>query len=299
MASVGWFLLRGMCREEKRGMRSLKPKHTYYRFDGLLIVPFMLGYALFYIIPLIASPYWAVTKSAFDVRFVGTENFLTVLRNEFYRLAYGNTVRMVAICVPVMMILTVILGFVSWRSGVSRVWLGVFLLPYLLPSASVCAVFRQLFANGTLFTYRPFSSEQFEIERISLYAFAVWKYTGVSLLIFCGALFSFPKEIIHAAAVDGAGEVRIAVQVILPSLKPQLFFILTFACANTLQIFREAYLLYGAYPNDSIYLLQHYMNNHFHKFNYQYVTAGGILFAIPVFILAFIGLKRSGKGILS
>lgn len=263
---------------------------VYPRRDALLLLPFLVGFAMFYVLPLFISPYYALTRSAFNAQFAGLDNFKTILNNPFYRLAYGNTFRFTLIAAPLSVLLAVLLGFALRKSSMPSVWMAAFVLPILLPTSSVCAVMRQVFSSGFLFTFAPYSPEQYQVERLSLYAFYLWKYTGVSLLIFYGALSNFPRDILEAAALDNAGPLRCAVQVVLPCLTPQLIFMLTYACANSFQIFREAYLLYGSYPNDSVYQLQHYMNNHFLKLNYQYVTSGGILFTVPVVLLVALGL---------
>ena len=52
---------------------------------------------------------------------------------------------------------------------------------------------------------------------------------------------------------------------------------------NSLKIFRESYLLYGYYPDESVYMLQNYLNNHFAKLNYQNIGAAAVLFAVVVY----------------
>lgn len=271
-------------------MRIKERNPVFPRRDLLLLFPFMAGFCVFYVLPLFISPYYAMIKSAFHTEFAGVTNFVTVSRNTFYRLAYRNTFCFTFLAAPLSVLLAVLLGFALRGAAGSSLWMGVFVLPILLPTASVCAVIRQVFSSGFLFTFPSFSPKQYMVERLSLYAFYLWKYTGVSLLIFNGALANFPEEVLDAAALDGAGGLRCAVKIILPCLLPQLIFMFTYACANSFQIFREAYLLYGAYPNEGVYQLQHYMNNHFHKLNYQYVTAGGILFTVPVVLLVAFGL---------
>lgn len=263
---------------------------VYPHRDVLLLIPFLVGFAMFYVLPLFISPYYALTRSAFNTQFAGLDNFKTILDNPFYRMAYGNTFRFTLAAAPLSVLLSILLGFALRKSAMPSVWMAAFVLPILLPTSSVCAVMRQVFSNGFLFTFAPYSPEQYQVERLSLYAFYLWKYTGMSLLIFYGALSNFPRDILEAAALDNAGALRCAVQVVLPCLTPQLIFMLTYACANSFQIFCEAYLLYGSYPNDGVYQLQHYMNNHFLKLNYQYVTSGGILFTVPVVLLVALGL---------
>ena len=97
------------------------------------------------------------------------------------------------------------------------------------------------------------------------------------------ALAGVEKDMLEAAKIDGCGSLRRMWHVLLPNITPTLFFTLTLSIVNALKIFRESYLLYGAYPDDSVYMLQNYMNNHFAKLNYQNISTAATLFGIVVY----------------
>ena len=49
--------------------------------------------------------------------------------------------------------------------------------------------------------------------------------------------------------------------------------------------FDEVYLLTGNYPNDSLYMLQHFMNNSFTHLDYSKLSAGAIVMCIVMIII--------------
>ena len=51
---------------------------------------------------------------------------------------------------------------------------------------------------------------------------------------------------------------------------------------------RADVLLYGGYPDESVYMLQNFLNNHFVKLNYQYISTAAIVFAVIVYTAAAI-----------
>ena len=51
---------------------------------------------------------------------------------------------------------------------------------------------------------------------------------------------------------------------------------------RTFKVFREAYLMTGDYPYDSLYLLQNFMNNTFQSLDYQKLSAAAIIMAAVV-----------------
>lgn len=60
----------------------------------------------------------------------------------------------------------------------------------------------------------------------------------------------------------------------LPYLAPTLFLSGLIAVIQSFKVFRELYILFGAYPNPHLYLLQHYMNNQFSSLNLQKLSGG-------------------------
>ena len=64
--------------------------------------------------------------------------------------------------------------------------------------------------------------------------------------------------------------------------------VLVLAIVNAFKIFKEVYFIGGSYPNESIYTLQHYMNNKFSKLDYQDVTTAAYSFALIVLVFIFL-----------
>ncbi|MEG0269303.1 MAG: hypothetical protein RR821_03545 [Clostridia bacterium] len=75
--------------------------------------------------------------------------------------------------------------------------------------------------------------------------------------------------------------------------------VLVLAIVNAFKIFKEVYFIGGAYPDESIYTLQHYMNNKFAKLDYQDVTTAAYSFAVIVIALFLLMYRakavRSGE----
>jgi multiple sugar transport system permease protein len=66
---------------------------------------------------------------------------------------------------------------------------------------------------------------------------------------------------------------------------PTAFLVLVLAMVNAFKIFKEVYIIGGAYPDETVYTLQHYMNNMFSKLEYQAVTTAAYSFAVIVIVL--------------
>ncbi len=248
---------------------------------GMAALPFVVGFLLFYILPFASSMRFSLIESTFSSQFVGLQNYAAVLTNSYYRLALMNTLRLIALGVPAVVGSALILALIASRLGeryaLARAGM---ILPLLLPSAAVVPAFAKLSAQHIA---------------LPVYAMYVWKNAGFLMLLLIAALSSLPREVDEAAALDGAAGVYKILYITLPQLFPALFFTCILGVAYNLRIFKETYLLYGAYPDTSLYLMQHYMNNHFNKMNYQNLTSAAMIFAALVFLFIFCAYKAERR----
>ena len=163
-------------------------------------------------------------------------------------------------------------------------------MPYLMPSAAMLIIWLILFDYGgpinRLVTAMGFD-RVFWLEgaalRVPIVLLYIWKNLGFSVVIFTAALQAVPESLYEYASLEGAGWFRREWSITLPQI---------LAVVNAFKIFKEVYFIGGAYPAESIYTLQHYMNNKFAKLDYQDVTTAAYSFAVIVIAL-FLLLYRT------
>ncbi len=241
-----------------------------HKRELLLLLPSVAGFLIFFIIPFIYSFYYAFTRDAFDKSWAGLDNFINLFHSEFYRLAFRNTLTFTGISVPLIMVLAVTISLIIVRfMGNVPFVKNAFFLPVLLPSATIVMVWQAYFSH-----INPFSS---------LLAIFLWKYIGLNIMLILTALTGVDKNILEAVQMDGAGMLRSAWYVTLPNISPILFFTFVLSMVNSLKIYRESYLLWGTHPDQSVYMLQNYLNNHFAKLNYQNISTAAILFFFIIY----------------
>ncbi len=102
---------------------------------------------------------------------------------------------------------------------------------------------------------------------------------------------AIPDSIIEAARVDGATQGQCVRYMVLPQLKPVFYTITMLSFLNSFKVFREAYLVAGAYPQKSIYLLQHLFNNWFTNLEIEKMSSAAVLLAV-FFALCSLSLKN-------
>ncbi len=236
----------------------------------LCLVPSLLGLLLFYILPYLRVLYYSLINNQFKKDFVGLKNYIDAIQNEYFRLAFKNSIQLIVVCVPILIILAILvslgLTFLLKRLKIARV---AFILPMLIPTASVVLFFRNVFGSVE--------------NELPLYLLFIWKNIGICIILLTAALTTIEEDIYEAARLDGAGGFSLHLRITLPLILPTVSFSTLMAIVNSFKIFRESYLYYGGnYPPDYGYTLQYYMNNNFLKFDYQALASSSVLTSLLV-----------------
>ena len=259
----------------------------------VFLMPGLAGMLLFYLAPFLYGIYFSVTDGSYLNIFVGLQNYRAVWQNEMFQLGLKNTLELSFICAPLVFagsfFIAVILRTINKKTTIYR---SVLLLPHLIPSAAVLMIFLLLFDYGGLLN-RILSIielphilwKESHMMRVPVVVLYVWKNIGFSVVIFSSAMQSVPTALYEYADLEGASRFRQEISITMPFVLPTAFLVFVLSWINAFKIFKDVYFISGAYPDPSCYTLQHFMNNQFSRFNYQYVTTAAYSFAAIVIVL--------------
>jgi len=274
--------------------RFLKHDHLIY----FLLLPSLLGLALFYVIPFGISAYYALIDNAISRQFVGFANFIETWNNGAFRLAVRNTMFFMGVSIPLNMVLALILALTlrPLKPVVRRVLMFFFLLPLVIPSGSVVHFWNSLIArNGVLnralaqtFDMHPEAWLNTDHAMWFIILIFVWKNIGFNVILFQAGLGFIPKDYYEYSSIEGAGRFKQFYIVTLTYLRPTFLVVFILSIVNSFKVFREIYLLTGTHPNFSIYLLQHFLNNQFLNLNYQLMASASFYIFGVILVLVFV-----------
>ena len=263
-------------------LRSLRSKSLAVAFI------FMLGFALFYILPFGASLAYSLFDDTRLRGFAGLANYVSVLKNPYFQLALKNTMVFTVISVPLLIVLALAAAcilVVALRYTIGRHLQSVVLMPILLPSAALVVFWRLAFGDSSGLGDMPGEFGQAARLTAPVYAFFLWKNIGLAAIILMGAIVRIPPDIYEAAQIDGAGGFRKHMSITLPMIGPVMFFCMILGVVQSFKVYKEVFLLYGSYPHESLYTMQHYINNKFLKLDYPELSAAAALFMAAIFLL--------------
>lgn len=291
---------------------NLKPKskskiRTRLVADAFL-TPSLIGVLIFFVLPFGVIFKYAFTDNPVNSEFCGFDNFVALFHNTAFLTAAKNTLVFSVIAVPLAVILSLLLAMMLEANipGKSK-FRTFFLSPMMVPVASVVLIWQVLFAyNGALNSFlKLFGLEgvdwmNSEWSLVVVGVLFLWKNLGYNMILFMSAISNIPNDQLEAASVDGAGSVRRFFSIKLRYLSPSILFVTILSIINSFKVFREVYLLSGNYPYQSMYMLQHFMNNTFQANAYQKMAAAALVMMLVMLIIIgalFLIEGRYGKDV--
>ena len=255
--------------------------------------PSLLGVGIFFILPFCVVVYYSLIDGVGSKNFVFLQNFIKLFDNSAFRLAAKNTLTFSAMAVPLAVVLSMVLALMlESRIPLKSQFRTFFLSPMMVPVASVVLIWQVLFNyNGTvnefimLFGADKVDWLQSQFAPVVVLLLFLWKNLGYNMILFMAALNNIPKELLEVADVEGASEMYKFFAIKLRYLSPTVLFVTILSLINSFKVFREVYLLAGAYPYETLYTLQHFMNNTFDSLDYQKLSAAAVLMALVMVVI--------------
>ncbi len=255
--------------------------------------PSLLGVAVFFIVPFGVVVYYSLIDGVGSRSFVFLDNFIKLFDNSAFLLAAKNTLTFSAWAVPLAVVLSLGLALMlECRIPLKSQFRTFFLSPMMVPVASVVLIWQVLFNfNGTvneffmLFGADKIDWLQSEHSQAVVIILFLWKNLGYFMILFMAGLANIPKELLEVADVEGASETYKFFAIKLRYLSPTVLFVTILSLINSFKVFREVYLLTGDYPYETLYMLQHFMNNTFKSLDYQKLSAAAVVMALVMVLL--------------
>jgi multiple sugar transport system permease protein len=270
--------------------------------------PWLIGFSVFLLYPLIASLYYSgcdysVLKPPV---WIGAANYRDLFHDEVFWIALRNTATYACMALPLAIITAISLALLlNTAVRGMAVFRTIFFLPSLVPMVSLAVLWLWIF-NGehgvlnALLRWAHLPAPNWlgdpAWSKRSLVLLAMWG-TGNAMVIYLAGLQSVPQHLYEAADLDGAGFFARTRHVTLPMLSPVILFNLIMGIIDTLQVFAVPYVMFpGGTPARSTYFYTMYLfDNAFIYHRMGYACAMGWLMFIVILTLTLFSLKLSSR----
>lgn len=231
---------------------------------GLLFVsPWILGFLLFAVYPLIASVYYSMTNFDFirDPQFIGLKNYQRLFTTDpDFKIVVYNTFFYVGIAVPLGVAISfLIANMLNGKLFGRSTFRGLIYVPAIMPAMCTAIVWLFLLnvqygaINGVLKTAGlptvPFLSSP-DLSKPSLIMIYIW-LQGAAVTTFLAALQDVPRSLYEAAELDGASGWNKFWSVTVPMCTPVILFNLIMGIIVGFQEFTVPWMLTQGGPMKS------------------------------------------------
>ena len=276
----------------------------------LFVSPAMLLLVTFGIFPILVAAVISTTNmniSAFanwgNVKFIGIDNYTKLFADPDFWQSIGNTGLFALFGVPAIVVLSlgVALLLNHSQSGFFRALRAFYFIPAITAIVAISLVWGYLYNTqfgllNYLLSLGGLPPVQWlsdpTLAKFSVALVAVWRGTGLNIIIFLAALQGVPKEYLEAASLDGAGEWKKTFSIVIPLMRFAIFFVSVTTTISWLQFFDEPFVLtdggpLGATTSASIFLYK----EGFRLNQFGYASAGSIVLFAIIAIITLIQLR--------
>jgi multiple sugar transport system permease protein len=277
---------------------------TFY----LLISPWLAGFLLFVLGPMVASLFISFTKWDLlsPLKFVGLQNYEKMFtRDPLFWQSLKVTAIYTCVYVPMELAGGLVLALLmNQKLRFVGVFRTIYYLPSVLPGVAFVVLWMWILHPdvgliNTLLSYIGIEGPRWLADPNwalpALLMMSLWGL-GRSMVIYLASLQGIPQHLYEAVAIDGANAWHSFWKITLPMLTPTIFFNLVLSVISTFQTFTSAFVATDGGPLDStLFYVLYLFRQAFQYFNMGYASALAWILFVVILVLTLLIVRSSGR----
>lgn len=278
----------------------------------VFILPFVLTFAIFWVVPLVKSGIMSTHKILpGQETFIGFGNFERLLGDRVFKIAVLNSFKYMIftliLLIPIPMLLACMVNSKVVTGKIKGFFKSSLFIPALTSVVVAGTIFRLIFGEMDTALMNQFVG-LFGVDPIkwlkgattgfaALLSLACWRWFGVNMMYFLSGLQSIPEDYYEAASIDGATTWQKFIKITVPQLKPTIVYVLTISIYGGLAMFTESYMLYQGNnsPNNiGLTIVGYLYRQGIEKNDMGYASAVGVVLLVIVLVINIIQLTATG-----
>lgn len=224
---------------------------TLKKYFPIFIIPTLIAFIIAFVVPFIMGVYLSFCKftTVLDAKFIGFDNYIKAFSNKEFLNALGFTAAFAVVSIITINIFAFGLAFILTRKiRGSHLFRTVFFMPNLI-GGLVLGYIWQLIINGFLAKQQITMLADPKYGFMGLVILMNWQLIGYMMVIYIAGIQNVPKELMDAAAVDGANGFQRLKNVIIPMVMPSITICLFLTVSNSFKLFDQNLALTGGAPS--------------------------------------------------
>jgi multiple sugar transport system permease protein len=266
---------------------TLSQKEVVYAY--LFISPWILGFFIFTIGPMLASLYYSFTR--FDIvhppEWVGFANYTRILfKDPLFWHSLKVTLKYSVLALPLGLVVGFFLAvLLNQKIPLVNVWRTIYFLPSVVASVAVAILWVRIF-NPRIGFLNPILESLFGIKGPgwltdpdwavpALVIMSLWGVGG-GMILYLAGLQGIPTPMYEAAKIDGANAVQRFRHITIPMMTPVIFYNLVMGLIGAFNYFTEVYVATdgsGGPVRSTLFYNLYLYQNAFRFFDMGYASA--------------------------
>jgi len=265
------------------------------------VLPMVLGYLVFLLIPIITATIMSFSDWSFtrELSWVGWSNYDKLLNDDtIFRKSLFNTLYFSIGLVPLNILLALSLALLLNRNikGIGFFRTAIF-TPVVVSIVVWAIVWKYIFATDGLINNilsllsieGPVWLYDTQLTMPVVIVISVLKNVGLNMVIFLAGLQDVPRLYYEAANIDGASKWKTLIHITLPQISPSIFLALIMTLIGSLQVFGQVYVMTGGGPANSTMVLVYYIYQQaFNLYEFGYASAIAFILFTIILVLTII-----------
>jgi len=237
----------------------------------LLVLPcsLLVAFTHYPAVRALINSLWNNASSRRPSKFVGIENYEALVADDKLMQVLTNSGLYALGTIPLAIILSISMALlVNSKLPATGLMRLSFFMPTMLPLVAVANIWLFFYAPGIglasqIMNFFGLPTINFlgstETSLASMMVVAIWKEAGLFMIFYLAALQAVPDNLKDAARLEGAGPVRVFIDVVFPLLRPTTIFVAVNALINAFRLVDHIIVMTKGGPDNSSALLLYYI----------------------------------------
>lgn len=242
--------------------------------------------------------------------FVGLDNYVTVFTGSFMLITFRNNLLWIVFGASLTVVLGLLIAVLADRSRFESLAKAVIFMPMAISLVGAGVIWKFIYAvkdvsdtqigllNAIVVAFggtpQAWVAQLQPWNNLFLIVILVWLQTGYAMVLFSAAIKGVPSEILEAARVDGANELQVFSQILIPSILGTVITVSTTVVVFTLKIFDVVLVMTGGQYGTDVIATQFY-NQYFVNRNFGLGSTIAIILLIAVVPVMVYNLREFNK----
>ncbi len=285
-------------------------KTKYRSFIYEMTVPALIiltGLSLFPFIYTIGSSftdYYLLAKE--PAKFIGLDNYIEIMKDDYFRVALKNTVLFTILCVFFETVLGFLFAlFVNSIKRCNKLIRTLVLVPMLLPPVTVALIWQTMLSNNNGIINQMLNAigigsfnwlMDVKLAFGTIVVIDIWQNTPLTFLLCYAAMQSIPQDQYEAADMEGANGIQKLFYITIPNMIAGLTMVILLRTIDTFRLFDKVNILTKGGPANSTTTITQYIYQFgTRKFQMGYASATSVIMTVIVLLLSAFYLYKNLK----